>query len=1056
MCVLYICKRNFNSVKPIRRIFDPVILVIQHPLKLAESKNQALRRLESLQRRFQRDMKLRESYSRFMDEYETSGHMTQISEAQLSQAEEVYFIPHHAVIKPDSLSTKLRVVFDASAKTTSGSSLNDKLLPGPNLQRDLLKLLIRFRIHQYVITADIAKMFRQVLVDPQDRRLQLILWRQGSEERPRIYQLNTVTYGTASAPYHAMRCLLELATQHQEEYPAAAKAIREDFYMDDVLSGERTYQGIIELQRQLFDLLKKGQFMLRKWRSNEPQALQQLQRQETDDLLVIDRDTTKTLGLMWGSSQDCLQYKVDLPKQGTLTKRVVLSRVSQIFDPLGLVGPILIRGKIFMQKLWAEDLQWDQPLPHRCLANWHDYWESLSELDTLQIPRNVNPKNGINQIDLFGFGDASQRALGACLYAVSVDEGNNTHSHLVCAKSRVAPLKTLSLPRLELEAALLLSQLYRSVRGALPGRVKQVRLWSDSTIVLGWIKTEPRALKAFVANRVAKIQELTEEASWGHVPSEENPAGILSRGTTIEVLKANELWWNGPSWIKEDDPRPRYTQEPELDLPERKIPVTFVSKSVTPRDKHMSTGKIKLRPLEVSELNRAERTVLKWVQEEEFKQELKCLMSDQDLPRKSLLVSLRPFIDKDGLIRVGGRLRHADISKEQRHPIILPKGHYITGLIAREEHEKSLHSSPEQLLCLLRQYYWSLRGRKLAQGTVKACYKCFRYRPVIPDTLMGDLPKERVTMVSRPFTTIGVDYAGPFQIRENRRRGRIHLNKGYVAVFVCFNTRAVHLEIVTSLTTEAFLAALSRFTGRRGICKQLFSDNGTNFVGAARELKELQEFLENTEPEIISFLAKQRINWSFIPPRAPHFGGLWEAAVKIMKRHLYTVTQGKILTFEEYITLITEIEAMLNSRPLTPLTNDPLDINVLTPAHFFIGDSLTQPVQHNYLDTPDNRLPNWQHLQKARQLLWQRWQREYLQELQKRSKWLTPGNDIKLNTLVLLIEDNVPPLRWPLGRVITVHPGADGHIRVVTVKTQTGCFKRAVRRTCPLPAQGND
>lgn len=379
-----ICEKHFEETTYRNEDGRFVVrLPLRSNVKLGESKNQALRRLESLQRRLQRNMKLRESYSRFMDEYETSGYMTQISEAQLSQAEEVYFIPH-AVIKPDSLSTKLRVVFDASAKTTSGSSLNDKLLPGPNLQRDLLKLLIRFRIHQYVITADIAQMFRQVLIDSRDRRLQLILWRQDSEERPRIYQLNTVTYGTASAPYHVMRCLLELATQHQEEYPAAAKAIREDFYMDDVLSGERTYQGIIELQRHLFDLLKRGQFMLRKWRSNEPQVLQQFQRQETDDLLVIDRDTTKTLGLRWCSSQDCLQYKVDLPKQGTLTKRVVLSRISQIFDPLGLVGPILIRGKIFMQKLWAEDLQWDQPLPHRYLAKWHDYWESLSELDPLQ------------------------------------------------------------------------------------------------------------------------------------------------------------------------------------------------------------------------------------------------------------------------------------------------------------------------------------------------------------------------------------------------------------------------------------------------------------------------------------------------------------------------------------------------------------------------------------------------------------------------------------------------------------------------------------------------
>ncbi|XP_011858078.1 PREDICTED: uncharacterized protein LOC105555663 [Vollenhovia emeryi] len=367
-----------------------------------------------------------------------------------------------------------------------------------------------------------------------------------------------------------------------------------------------------------------------------------------------------------------------------------------------------------------------------------------------------------------------------------------------------------------------------------------------------------------------------------------------------------------------------------------------------------------------------------------------------------------------------------------------------------------LGSPPEHLLHHIRQRYWPISGRRLARKTVKGCIRCFRYRPVIPDTLMGDLPKERVTMVARPFTVTGVDYAGPFQMRESRRRGRIHVQKVYVAVFVCFNTKAVHLEMVTDLTTEAFLAALGRFTARRGTCAQLFSDNGTNLVGAARELRRVQEFLEKTEPEITSFLNTQRISWSFIPPRAPHFGGLWEAAVKIMKRHLYTITQGRILTFEEYYTLITSIEAMLNSRPLTPLTNDPSDLNVLTPAHFLIGDPLMQPVQVNYLDTPNNRLSHWQQLQRVRQLMWRRWQQEYLQELQKRGKWTTPGVNIERNTLVLLMEDNTPPLRWPMGRVVETHPGADGQIRVATVKTQTGCFKRSVRKMCPLPLEDCD
>lgn len=300
---------------------------------------------------------------------------------------------------------------------------------------------------------------------------------------------------------------------------------------------------------------------------------------------------------------------------------------------------------------------------------------------------------------------------------------------------------------------------------------------------------------------------------------------------------------------------------------------------------------------------------------------------------------------------------------------------------------------------------------------------------------MGSLPRERVQRHTRPFVVTGVDYAGPIYIRESRRRGRQFTTKGYIAVFTCFSTKAVHVEMVSDLTTEAFLSALRRFTARRGLCTQIFSDNGTCFVGASRTLSDIQEFLAESTPEIATYLADQRIVWQFIPPRSPHFGGLWEATVKIMKRHLYTETQGRTLLFEEYYTLLCDIEAILNSRPLTPLTNDPSDLRVLTPAHFIIGEPLIQPPEKPYHHIPENRLSKWQHLQAVRQRIWSRWQREYLQELQRRSKWNTPGARIDIGAVVILMEDNVPPLKWSIGRIIQVYPGSDGEVRVALVKT---------------------
>lgn len=326
-----------------------------------------------------------------------------------------------------------------------------------------------------------------------------------------------------------------------------------------------------------------------------------------------------------------------------------------------------------------------------------------------------------------------------------------------------------------------------------------------------------------------------------------------------------------------------------------------------------------------------------------------------------------PYLDKEGLLRVNGRLKHANISKDMKYPIIIPARNHITSLIFRAEHVKLHHCGIEQLLASVRQKYWPLSGRREARKTVRSCLNCFRLRAKGVEVKTGDLPASRVTAYQRPFTITGIDYAGPIMIKESKRRGRVPISKAYIALFVCFNTKALHLELVTDLTTECFMAALRRFTARRGICARIFSDNRTNFVGAARELKEIYQFLEKNGETIQSQLTKQRIEWNFIPPRTPNMGGLWESAVKSMKRHFFAVTKGLLLTFEECNTLLVEIEAILNSRPLTPCSSDLQDLSVLTPSHFLVGDLLLQPAENSYLEVKENRLSRWQHLQRVRQ-----------------------------------------------------------------------------------------
>ncbi|XP_024892982.1 uncharacterized protein LOC112468134 [Temnothorax curvispinosus] len=509
----------------------------------------------------------------------------------------------------------------------------------------------------------------------------------------------------------------------------------------------------------------------------------------------------------------------------------------------------------------------------------------------------------------------------------------------------MAPLKTISIPFLELEAALLLIKLYAFAKDAYGNRINDVKLKNDSQIVLAWIRARPHELKTFVANRVTKIQNITENIDWGHVPTDENPADLLSKGTTADVLEKSKLWWHGPPWI-------------------------FKTRAL---------DKQQVSAIKIKDLERADQTILRKVQQEAFSEELTDLRRKRRLSRKSKLQSLDPFIDEEGLIRVGGRLRHASVPANQKHPIVLPAKHRVTSLIMQEEHSRLLHCPPEHLFNAVRQRYWPLIGRRETRKTVKGCLNCFRFRPTVPGIKMGDLSKQRVISFDRPFRSTGMDYAGPLQLRESRRREKLHLSKEYIAIFTCLSTKAVHIELVSDMTTEAFLAALNRFTARRGICSEIFSDNGTNFVGASEELKEVYTFLEKESSEIGRSLANQRIKWSFIPPRAPYFG----------------------------------------------------------------GDLLIQPAQYDYAEVPENHLTRWQNLQKLHQQFWIRWHREYLNELQQRTKWSDMGDNIKLNTVVLIKEDHLPPLQWALGRVTALHPGQDGVVRVITILLKDSPFKGA-------------
>jgi hypothetical protein len=853
-----------------------------------------------------------------------------------------------------------------------------------------------------------------------------------------------------------------------------------DFYVDDLLSDTSTLEEALNLHQELTSLLNTAGLTLRKWASNHSSFLDSIpmELKETNQTLSLANDNgVTTLGLLWTPSADKLQVRNSIQMQPAnftaTTKRMVLSTTASIFDPLGLLSPAVIAYKRFLQKLWQDKLQWDEPLPIHLQQEWNQLHQTIPQLSQIKINRKVICSKATS-LQLHGFSDSSERAYGACIYMRSTDVNNKTTCELLCSNSKVAPLKQLTIPRLELCAAALLAKLYKKTVQALNITIDASYLWTDSSIALTWIQGPPNKWKTFVGNRVAAIQESTTSATWRHVPSQSNPADLISRGVDPTTLSSLTLWWKGPPWLSHE-PSSWPTTEVNSSMHNTEVKKVHVARIQSPEDFTQRFSKLtrlirviaccrrfiqncrqpkanrQINTLSPQELDHALTCCVKAVQQISYAQELKELTETQEVAGNSCLKTLHPFIDKEGLLRVGGRLRHSALPYQTIHQMILPANHHFSKLVVSAEHIRLLHAGPQLLIASLREKYWIPRIRNAVKTVIHQCLTCYKLKAQATQQLMGELPAARV-QPSRPFLTTGVDYAGPVLLRLGPPRSKTII-KGYIAIFVFFATKAIHIEVVTSLTTEAFIAALRRFISRRRKPRTIHSDNGTNFQGAANELHAVYKMLQSTSQmaTIRDFVATEGCDWNFIPPNAPHFGGLWEAAVKSMKYHLRRILGSRVATYEELCTLVSEIEACLNSRPLCTLSDDPSNPTYLSPGHFLIGEPLTQLPVIDVTNVKPNRLSRWQTYQQQVQQFWQRWSADYLQSLQQRRRWTRATPNFQLGDIVLMKEDTTTPLQWPIAVIQEIHPGRDGIVRVVTVKTPKGVYKRPTSKICPLP-----
>ena len=410
------------------------------------------------------------------------------------------------------------------------------------------------------------------------------------------------------------------------------------------------------------------------------------------------------------------------------------------------------------------------------------------------------------------------------------------------------------------------------------------------------------------------------------------------------------------------------------------------------------------------------------------------------LPASSKLTQLLPVLDEDDVMRVTGRLQNADfLSYDEKHPIILPRSSWITKLIIRQYHEEGNHAmGTNQTWASLLTKFWIMCGREAIKECEKDCYECKRRRAKPKGQQMAPLPSSRLKQPLQAFVRSSVDYGGPFITIQGRGKRRA---KRYLCLFTCLLSRAVHLEMAYSLDTNSFLNCYNRFCDRRGQPQEMLSDNGTNFVGAKRELEEI--FNEASREEI-----KQRTKakWQFNPPSAPHFGGVHEALVKSAKRAIYAILSEADVTDEELQTAFCGAESLLNSRPLTIPSSDARDEPPLTPNHFLTG----RAGEHTSMFDGDTTKQRWRRVQLLVTHFWRRWMREFIPALNRRPKWTSEVENIKVDDVVIVVNQDTPRGQWPLGRVSKVFPGSDGKVRVVNVIVGGKTFLRPVTKLCPL------
>lgn len=950
----------------------------------------------------------------------------------------VHYIPYHIVRQ---VGKKGRLVYDASARLKDQRSLNECLYRGPSMLEDLTALLLQFRTGKIGITADIEKAFLQIGLQEPDRDVTRFLWvkninKELTEDNLLHYRFCRVPFGIISSPFLLNATVRYHLSKTKDEL---LNKISRKFYVDNLVTNVNSYDEAVQLFSRTTKTFDEISMNIRDWVSNDRRFFENI----PEKFRAKECKEIKVLGLIWNTERDTLKLKVAIRNddnftKGNVTKKDILKTLARVYDPCGFASPYILPIKLLFQETCVLKLKWDAIIPVDLQQTWQNSLVHLRAIEDIVVPRYVNSLLHGTQCkyEIHCFADASKNSYAAVAYLVARSDEKAATSILM-SKSRITPVEDkddLKIPRLELLALLIACRLLKYISSNLDLEIDRKYLWTDSLIVLAWLKTS-KLLPPFVSRRVNEIKQSTD-VEMRYVQTSQNPADIATRPDAIR--RDMKLWFSGPSFLSQcEDYWPRQNNNAEQILFSAGEALDLVDGPEMSTKGYEDIEGVAIE-IETHETSGSEQDY--------NRQEIRRLQADffpEEVAGKatSLARNLSLFLDQNGILRCKGRMTNTSWSYDMKHPILLPKDCSFTEKIIQEVHEKNYHVGVPHTLSLVRRKFWIPQGRAKVQKILKRCPQCIKHGGgpyKLPPT--PSLPAERVNY-SSPFTYTGMDYFGPVFVSTSDGK-----RKRWICLFTCLAIRAIHLEVMADLTAEEGLMGLKRFIATRGKPNMIVSDNASQF----RLMSEV--------------LSGQDFRWKFIPQLAPWHGGVYERLIGLVKNCLKRTLEKHLLQDGQLMTVIKQVEAVVNTRPLTNVGADVEQI--LRPADFLsLGNCVElQPPEELCLEgtaTKIDLLKSWKRGQTILNEFKAMFHGQYLQSLRERYRnhlkqpRSTSDKQPCVGDIVQIKGDSKNRNTWRVGRISSLIEGSDGLCRVAKVRVGDLEFTRSIGHLYPLEADSD-